>query len=95
MSDGFSDGRGDVELQHMIDRSAIRAHRCAAGERNGVQDEMLGRYRGGFSTKVDQRVNTDGTPIAVEATAGQAHDVTAHDDLMDPRDSDPGALLAD
>jgi transposase len=28
-------------------------------------------------------------------TGGEAHDVTAYDDLMDERDSDPGALLAD
>jgi transposase len=34
-------------------------------------------------------------PIAVEATPGEAHDVTAYDDLMEQRDSDPGALLAD
>jgi len=40
-------------------------------------------------------VNADGMPIAVEATPGQAHDVTAYDDLMEQRDSDPGAVLAD
>jgi hypothetical protein len=34
-------------------------------------------------------------PIAVEATPGQARDVTAYDDLMEQRDSDAGALLAD
>jgi len=26
---------------------------------------------------------------------GEAHDVTAYDDLMEQRDSDPGAMLAD
>jgi transposase len=40
-------------------------------------------------------VNADGMPIAVEVTPGEAHDVTAYDDLMEQRDSDPGALLAD
>jgi transposase len=35
------------------------------------------------------------TPIAAVLTGGEAHDVTAYDDLMDERDSDPGALLAD
>jgi transposase len=34
-------------------------------------------------------------PIAVTATPGEAHDVTAYDELMQQRDSDPGALLAD
>ncbi len=28
-------------------------------------------------------------------TPGEAHDVTAYDDLMDERDSDPGVLLGD
>jgi transposase len=40
-------------------------------------------------------VNADGLPIAVLLTAGESHDVTAYDDLMEQRDSDPGALLAD
>ncbi len=40
-------------------------------------------------------MNADGQPIAVEVTPGEAHDVTAYDDLMAQRDSDPGALLAD
>ena len=40
-------------------------------------------------------MNADGMPIAVELTPGQAHDVTAYDELMEQRDSDPGALLAD
>jgi len=37
----------------------------------------------------------DGLPIGVVLTAGEAHDVTAYDDLMAERDSDPGVLLAD
>jgi hypothetical protein len=41
------------------------------------------------------RCFTDGQPIAVEVTPGEAHDVTAYDELMEQRDSDPGALLAD
>jgi transposase len=40
-------------------------------------------------------VNADGMPIAVDVTPGEAHDVTAYDGLMEQRDSDPGALLAD
>jgi transposase len=40
-------------------------------------------------------VNADGLPIAVVLTGGEAHDVTAYDDLMEQRDSDPGAMLGD
>jgi transposase len=31
----------------------------------------------------------------VVLTGGEAHDVTAYDELMDQRDGDPGAMLAD
>ena len=34
-------------------------------------------------------------PIAAVLTPGEAHDVTAYAALMEQRDSDPGALLAD
>jgi len=41
------------------------------------------------------RVNADGLPIATMLTGGETHDVKAYGDLMDERDSDPGAMLAD
>lgn len=34
-------------------------------------------------------------PIGIVLTPGETHDSTAYRDLMDERDSDPGALLAD
>ncbi len=40
-------------------------------------------------------MNADGLPIAVVLTGGETHDVKAYDALMEERDSDPGALLAD
>ena len=40
-------------------------------------------------------MNADGLPIAVVLTGGEVHDVKAYDDLMDERDSDPGAMLGD
>ncbi len=40
-------------------------------------------------------MNADGLPIGVTLTGGETHDVKAYDDLMEERDSDPGALLAD
>jgi transposase len=39
--------------------------------------------------------NALGLPIGVVLSAGEAHDVTGYDDLMEERDSDPGAMLAD
>jgi transposase len=79
----------------LIDSTTIRAHRCAAGETGGIQFQALGRSRGGFTTKVHLRCNAAGLPVGVVLTAGEAHDVTAHDALMEQRDSDPGAMLAD
>jgi hypothetical protein len=34
-------------------------------------------------------------PIGVVLSEGQAHDITAYQALMEERDSDPGAMLAD
>ena len=36
-----------------------------------------------------------GLPIGIILSAGEAHDLTGYDDLMEERDSDPGAMLGD
>ena len=41
------------------------------------------------------RANALGLPIGVILSASEAHNVTGFDDLMEERDSDPGATLAD
>jgi transposase len=91
----LADSGGELDMLQMIDSSTVRAHRCAAGEKGGAQFQALGRSRGGFSTKVHLRCNAAGLPIGAELTAGEAHDVTAYDQLMQQRDSDPGAMLMD
>jgi len=45
--------------------------------KRGPERDALGRSRGGFSTKVNARTNSEGLPIGVVITPGQAHDVTA------------------
>jgi len=67
---------------------------CSRRKR-GTQKQALGRSRGGFSTKIHARANALGLPIGVILSAGEAHDLTGYDDLMEERDSDPGAMLAD
>jgi hypothetical protein len=59
------------------------------------QNQALGRSRGGFSTKIHVRCNAAGLPIGIVLSEGEAHDVTAYDGLMQQRDNDPGAMLAD
>ena len=84
-----------LDMLQMIDSTIVRAHRCAAGQRSEQQKQALGRSRGGFSTKIHLRCNAAGLPIGVVLSEGEAHDVTAYEGLMQQRDSDPGAMLAD
>ncbi len=79
----------DDRQHHDPGTSLCRRHK------RGTQNEALGRSRGGFSTKIHLRTNAAGLPVAAVLTGGETHDVKAYDDLMDERESDPGALLAD
>jgi len=69
-------------------------HHCTAGN-GAIQNQALGRSRGGFSTKIHARANVSGLPIGLILSPGESHDVTGYDDLMKERDSDPGAMLGD
>lgn len=91
----MADSGGALDMLQMIDSTIVRAHRCAAGEKTEGQNQALGRSRGGFSTKIHLRCNAVGLPIGVVLSEGEAHDVTAYEELMEQRDSDPGAMLAD
>ena len=63
--------------------------------KSGAERNALGRSRGGFSTKINARTNTEGLPIGVVITPGQAHDVTAFPALMQEIDCDPEHMLGD
>jgi Transposase DDE domain len=63
--------------------------------KRGAERNALGRSRGGFSTKINARTNTEGLPIGVVITPGQAHDVTAFPALMQEIDCDPEHMLGD
>jgi len=92
---GLADSGGELDALQMIDSTIVRAHRCAAGGKGGNQSQALGRSRGGFTTKINVRSNAVGLPIGVVLSEAEAHDVTAYGELMEQRDSDPGAMLAD
>jgi transposase len=58
---------------HMVDTSIVRAHQhgaCVA--RNRAQS--MGRSRGGLTSKIHVVVDTNGLPIRLALTAGEAHD---------------------
>jgi transposase len=91
----LADSGGALDMLQVIDSIVVRAHHCVAGEKTEEQNQILGRSRGGFSTKIHVRCNAAGLPIGVVLSEGEAHDVTAYDGLVQQRDSDPGAMLAD
>lgn len=70
----------------IIDTTIVRAHPCAAGalKTSGGQDsQALGRSRGGFSTKIHVAVDGLGNPLRFELSAGQQHDITCAEALID------------
>jgi len=68
---------------HYVDGTVIRAHQHAAGARKGGGDEALGRSQGGFSTKLHLRSEGHGKPLVVLLTAGQRHEQTMFEPLME------------
>lgn len=83
-----ADMKGTLEWGlHYVDGTIIRAHQHAAGARRPKDtehpDEALGRSQGGFSTKIHLRAEGGGKPIAVLIRAGQRHEQTAFEALME------------
>ena len=87
----------DPDMEHLIiDSTIIRAHPCAAGaphSQGGQTEQALGRSRGGFSTKIHINVDGLGNPLRFRLTAGQRHDITQAQALIDGYDFDH--LIAD
>lgn len=60
----------------MIDASIIRVHPCAAGYgKNSQEKEVLGRSKGGFTTKIHAAVDAFGNLLKFTLTAGQRYDI--------------------
>src|SRR6516164_7219806 len=74
--------------------STARAHQHSAGQKNSTpEQEQLGRWRGGVSTKIHVAVDGLGKPTQLILSAGQAHDVTKASDLI--RGSQADKVIAD
>jgi hypothetical protein len=67
----------------MIDGTSVRVHHLAVTLRADHQDRCLGRSRGGLTTKIHAVTDGNGLPIRITITPGNAHDLTAADDLLD------------
>ncbi|WP_125853634.1 IS5 family transposase, partial [Rhizobium anhuiense] len=78
----------------MIDGTSVRVHHSAATLRASHPDRCLGRSRGGLTTKIHALTDGFGLPVKITITPGQAHDLTAVEDLIDCV-ADGDMLLAD
>ena len=67
----------------MVDSSAVRAHRSAAGAKGGQQNQAIGRSRGGPTTKIHALADGAGRLYALMLTAGQVHDIHGGRALLD------------
>lgn len=79
-----ADAEGTLDWStHFVDSTVIRAHQHAAGARRSDTDEALGRSQGGFSTKLHLRAEGQGKPMVLLVTAGQRHEQTMFEPLME------------
>ena len=65
----------------MIDSMIVRAHQQAATGKGG-KDHVLGRSRGGLTTKIHLFADTFGRPLRFRITPGQANDIASASSLL-------------
>ena len=71
----------------------MRAHQHSAGAIGGQEFELLGRSRGGFSTKIHARVDSLGRPHQILLSPGQSHECQKAIDLI--KGSEAGFIAGD
>ena len=87
-----SDGR-QLPLQHGFDDGSGA---CLGRRRKrGTREQAFGRSRGGFTCKVHCLSDAKGLPLAFHLTPGEAHDVTAFEDVIALAEEKPAYLIAD
>ena len=69
--------------------------RLGSGRKRGIHRRALGRWRGGFTSKVHCLGDARGRPIAFHLTPGEAADCKAYEPLIDLPEQAPDALIAD
>ncbi len=76
----WADRLGETFCRWYGDSSASA---CGWGKRGKQNQEALGKSQGGFSTKLHLRVEGKGKPITFVLTAGQRHEATKLEALME------------
>ena len=83
---GKLDAAGKVDRDlWCLDGSSVRATRAAAGARNSAGEpkhHALGRSRGGLGSKFHLICDSQGVPLAVVLSPGQAHDTQRFEQAM-------------
>jgi transposase len=74
----------------MIDTSIVRVHQHG-GCAGGGETRLMGRSRGGLTTKIHACVDSNGLPVRLELTTGEAHDNRRVTELLS--DLKSGAML--
>ena len=64
-----------------IDGSIVRAHQHSTGAAT-VEDESIGKSRGGNSTKIHLAVDSGGLPVYYELSCGNTHDIVHGESLV-------------
>jgi transposase len=85
-------GTHDAAVQ-MIDTSIVRVHQHGACI-NRNRRQRMGRSRGGLTSKIHALVDTNGLPVRLALTPGEAHDNRLAGKLL-PRIKPGSMLLAD
>lgn len=84
-SDMFTKSTGGADLQEvMLDGTIVRSHACAAGyQKDGHEEQALGRSKGGFTTKIHAMVDGLGNPLKFILTGGNRHEVIKAEELIE------------
>ena len=81
------------EHWHSIDGSYVRAHQHSAGGSGTASENAIGLSRGGRTTKLHARVDSEGRPVQIELSPGNTHDSTMAPVLLAQVTAD--AIIAD
>ncbi|MCW3477468.1 IS5 family transposase [Limobrevibacterium gyesilva] len=91
----FAHFAADADNEYaMIDSTIVRAHQHSAGaHKKAGENQAIGRFRGGLSTKIHTLVDALGNPVHFFLTGGEAHDLVGADHLVPEMQA--GMLIAD
>lgn len=64
----------DFSISVMLDASHVKAHQDASKHPLALEDQKLGKTKGGCNTKISAAVNVVGLPLSMRLVCGNEHD---------------------